>query len=112
MPLDRGARKTHIELSPRSENPKQEKRSPETPLTFEESCKILGLDKGATDHEIKRAYRKLAIIYLPEKNPGDDTAAQRFKDILAAYERIDDLNRLSNSVNENPTEDIVPETRE
>ncbi|KAL2018895.1 hypothetical protein VTK56DRAFT_10262 [Thermocarpiscus australiensis] len=52
--------------------------------------KILGIDKNATDQEIKKAYRKLAIIHHPDKNPGDENAEARFKDISEAYETLID----------------------
>lgn len=52
--------------------------------------KILGVDKSADESAIKKAYRKLAIIHHPDKNPGDDAAAERFKDIGEAYETLSD----------------------
>ncbi|SPQ26068.1 7b963a06-a7a8-48b9-85b6-6ad3ccded636 [Thermothielavioides terrestris] len=52
--------------------------------------KILGIEKTATDQEIKKAYRKLAIIHHPDKNPGDAEAEARFKDISEAYETLID----------------------
>ena len=52
--------------------------------------KILGIDKDATDQEIKKAYRKLAIVHHPDKNPDDEQAAERFKDIGEAYETLSD----------------------
>ena len=48
--------------------------------------KILGISKKATTREIKKAYRKLAMEYHPDKNPDDPTAEEKFKDIGAAYE--------------------------
>ena len=47
---------------------------------------ILGLRKGATADEIKRAYRKLAMQYHPDRNPGDAKAEASFKDVGEAYE--------------------------
>jgi DnaJ family protein C protein 7 len=52
--------------------------------------KILGIEKEATETEIKKAYRKLAIIHHPDKNPDDESAAERFKDIGEAYETLSD----------------------
>lgn len=52
--------------------------------------KILGADKDAGENEIKKAYRKLAIVHHPDKNPDDAEAADRFKDIGEAYETLSD----------------------
>ena len=52
--------------------------------------KILGVEKDAGDNEMKKAYRKLAIVHHPDKNPGDEEAANRFKDIGEAYETLSD----------------------
>jgi len=50
----------------------------------------LGLAKGATTEQIKKAYRKLALQYHPDKNPGDKQAEERFKDISEAYAVLSD----------------------
>jgi len=52
--------------------------------------KILGVEKDADDNQIKKAYRKAAIIHHPDKNPGDEDAAARFKDIGESYETLSD----------------------
>jgi molecular chaperone DnaJ len=54
---------------------------------------ILGLEKGATTVEVKRAYKRLARKYHPDINPGDGTAAARFRQIFEAYETLIDPER-------------------
>ena len=46
----------------------------------------LKVNKGASESEIKKAYRKLAIQFHPDKNPGDKVAEQKFKEAAEAYE--------------------------
>lgn len=51
---------------------------------------LLGVSRSATDDEIKKAYRKLAIQYHPDRNPNDKKAEEKFKEITEAYETLGD----------------------
>ncbi len=55
---------------------------------FDDPYRILGLNPGASDEEVKRAYRALAKKYHPDRNPGDKEAARRMQEINAAYDQI------------------------
>ena len=55
-------------------------------MDYKDYYKILGVDKKASQEEIKKAYRKLAVKYHPDKNQGNKTAEDRFKEISEAYE--------------------------
>jgi len=52
--------------------------------------KLLGVEKNATQEELKKAYRKLAMKYHPDKNPDDKEAEKKFKEINAAYDILKD----------------------
>lgn len=56
---------------------------------------VLGVAQEASESEIKRAYRRLARRYHPDINPGDQTAEERFREILEAYETLIDPTRRS-----------------
>jgi DnaJ-class molecular chaperone len=51
---------------------------------------ILGVDKKAGADEIKKAYRKLAMQYHPDRNQGDEAAAEKFKEVNEAHETLSD----------------------
>ena len=51
---------------------------------------ILGVDKNSTEEEIKKAYRKIALKYHPDRNPGDEEAERKFKEAAEAYDILHD----------------------
>ncbi|MDD4956244.1 MAG: DnaJ domain-containing protein [Candidatus Omnitrophica bacterium] len=62
-------------------------------MSSEDYYKVLGVDEKASDAEIKKVYRKLALKYHPDKNPGDKQAEERFKSISEAYYALGDPKR-------------------
>ena len=57
---------------------------------------VLGLSKTASGDEIKRAYRKLAMQYHPDRNQGDKQAESKFKEIGEAYGTLSDAQKKQN----------------
>ncbi|MBP9994259.1 MAG: J domain-containing protein [bacterium] len=55
-------------------------------MDYKDYYKILGVGRSASQDEIKKAFRKLAVKYHPDKNPGDKVAEEKFKEITEAYE--------------------------
>src|ERR1700734_1524485 len=51
---------------------------------------VLSVSRDASDQELKTAYRKLAMQYHPDRNPGDDSAEEKFKECSEAYQVLSD----------------------
>jgi curved DNA-binding protein len=64
-------------------------------MDYKDYYKILGVERGADDKTIKKAFRKLAQQYHPDKNPGDKAAETRFKEINEAYTVLSDPDKRS-----------------
>ncbi len=59
-------------------------------MKYKDYYEILGLKKGASDKEIRKAFKKLAVQYHPDKNPDDARAEEKFKEINEAYQVLSD----------------------
>lgn len=62
-------------------------------MEYKDYYRILGVERNADEKTIKRAYRRLAVQYHPDKNPGDQKAEERFKEINEAYEVLGDAGK-------------------
>ena len=56
---------------------------------------VLGVNRDASDSEIKKAYRKLAVQFHPDKNPGNKEAEEKFKEISASFDILKDPEKRS-----------------
>lgn len=59
-------------------------------MDYKDYYKILGVERGAGADDVRKAYRKLAMKYHPDRNPGDKQAEESFKDINEAYQVLND----------------------
>src|SRR5512138_2391678 len=59
-------------------------------MDYKDYYKILGVERNATEAEVKSAFRKLALQYHPDRNPGNKQAEEKFKEINEAYEVLSD----------------------
>jgi curved DNA-binding protein len=64
-------------------------------MEYKDYYKILGVARGASEAEIKSAFRKLALKYHPDRNPGDKSAEEKFKEFNEAYEVLSDPQKRS-----------------
>jgi curved DNA-binding protein len=62
-------------------------------MDYKDYYQILGVSRSASADEIRKAYRKLAMQYHPDHNPGDRQAEERFKEINEAYQVLNDLQK-------------------
>jgi len=73
---------------------------------------LLGIKRSASAEEVKRAYRKAVFRYHPDRNPGDEEAAGKFKQVLDAYEVLSDHRKRATydeSAHAQPAEEEVEE---
>src|SRR5712692_10356303 len=59
-------------------------------MSKRDNYEVLGVERNAEEEEIKTAYRKLAMKYHPDKNPGDKTAEEKLNELGEAYEVLSD----------------------
>src|SRR5665648_933354 len=62
-------------------------------MDYKDYYKVLGVERNASQDDIKKAYRKLAMKYHPDKNPGDKASEDKFKDINEANEVLSDTQK-------------------
>ena len=77
-------------------------------MAFLDYYNVLGLDKSASQDDIKKAYRKLARKFHPDLNPNDKKAEGKFRDINEAYEVLGDEDKLFNKALYAEDVNIIP----
>ena len=64
-------------------------------MDYKDYYKVLGVERNASEEAIRKAYRKLAMQYHPDRNPNDKQAEERFKEINEAYQVLSDSQKRS-----------------
>jgi curved DNA-binding protein len=64
-------------------------------MDYKDYYKVLGVERNASEEDIRKAYRKLAMQYHPDRNPNDKQAEERFKEINEAYQVLSDAQKRS-----------------
>ena len=59
-------------------------------MDYKDYYKVLGVERSASADDVRKAYRKLAMQYHPDRNPGDKQSEDRFKEINEAYQVLND----------------------
>lgn len=73
---------------------------------------LLGIKRGASAEEVKRAYRKAVFRYHPDRNPGDEDAAGKFKQVIDAYEVLSDHRKRARYDESTPADDAEEKAEE